>query len=261
MAIPHSERVIFGRNPLKEVICQLRFPTVLEISASEPAAFQNRIRDVYPLYERIAADVALTSLPAEIGKLISQLGLPASSTATHEFSTEDRKTKVTLSNDFVAVSTQDYREWNVFLTEIGRAEDALQVFRPAFFTRLGLRYQDVIDRADLDLTDRRWSELIKPAFLGFMGLEDVQDDILSSAAESIFTLPDIDGGKVKVRLGLAKGEGSPAEVFLFDADFYSDTKCGGSDAIDRLKALHSHAGDLFRWVITDRLYDALGPAR
>ena len=35
-----SERVLYGKRQLIEVICQLRFPTILSISAKEPAEFQ-----------------------------------------------------------------------------------------------------------------------------------------------------------------------------------------------------------------------------
>ncbi len=39
-----SERVLYGKRQLIEVICQLRFPTILSISAKEPAEFQEAIR-------------------------------------------------------------------------------------------------------------------------------------------------------------------------------------------------------------------------
>ena len=46
-----EERCIYGNNQLMEVICQLRFPTILSIDAKEPADFQDAIRDVFPQYE------------------------------------------------------------------------------------------------------------------------------------------------------------------------------------------------------------------
>jgi uncharacterized protein (TIGR04255 family) len=39
-----SPRVIYGRNPLEQVICQIRFPTILKIDTELPAAFQEQIR-------------------------------------------------------------------------------------------------------------------------------------------------------------------------------------------------------------------------
>ena len=46
------EHVNYGRAQLAEVICQLRFPTILRIGAAEPADFQERIRENYPRYSR-----------------------------------------------------------------------------------------------------------------------------------------------------------------------------------------------------------------
>ena len=46
------EHVHYAKAQLAEVICQLRFPTILRIGASEPADFQERIRENYPRYSR-----------------------------------------------------------------------------------------------------------------------------------------------------------------------------------------------------------------
>ena len=44
------ERYQYARAPLVEVICQLRFPTILSIGSQEPAAFQEAIRREFPRY-------------------------------------------------------------------------------------------------------------------------------------------------------------------------------------------------------------------
>ena len=56
MAFPEVERVIYERNPLDEVICQLRFPAILKID-EPPIAFQEQIRTRYPFRRRCAASV------------------------------------------------------------------------------------------------------------------------------------------------------------------------------------------------------------
>jgi hypothetical protein len=40
---PPSSRVVYRRAPLIEVVCQLRFPTLLSIESKPPADFQERI--------------------------------------------------------------------------------------------------------------------------------------------------------------------------------------------------------------------------
>lgn len=50
MPFPESKRVFYVKNPLAEVICQLRFPAILRIGAESPHEFQERIRDHLPLF-------------------------------------------------------------------------------------------------------------------------------------------------------------------------------------------------------------------
>ena len=45
-------RVTYRKNQLGEVICQLRFPTILSINTTEPADFQEMIRSDFPKYVR-----------------------------------------------------------------------------------------------------------------------------------------------------------------------------------------------------------------
>ena len=50
MVFPNFERVVYKKNPLEEVICQLRFPPILRIDSGNAADFQDVIRQDYPLY-------------------------------------------------------------------------------------------------------------------------------------------------------------------------------------------------------------------
>jgi len=262
MPIPKSQRVVFQKNPLAEVICQLRFPPILEIAATEPAAFQNAIRERYPLYGKPVPEPALSNLPSNVAKLVAQLGLPFAVQGSHVFSTEDEAESVTLTNEFIALSTKQYVRWEDFIENIASIKQHLEsVYRPAFYSRLGLRYQDVIDREELGLTGVLWQDLIQPQLLAFLGTNEVKDEVSALASETLIKLPEVIGGKVRIKHGLAERQGDhtrPA-VFLFDADFFTDEKCGGSDVITRIGDLHAAAGDLFRWVITSKLHDALEP--
>ena len=48
MALPETPRMIYKTNPLIEVTCQFRFPTILKISSRPPAAFQDQSRNQFP---------------------------------------------------------------------------------------------------------------------------------------------------------------------------------------------------------------------
>ena len=62
---PPSPRVIYSKAPLVQVICQLRFPTLLSIESQPPVEFQERIRDHFPLLEKVTNPLQ-TQLPPEV---------------------------------------------------------------------------------------------------------------------------------------------------------------------------------------------------
>ena len=45
MPFKDTERVIYNKNPLIEVVCQLRFPRILTISETQPTSFQEKVVD------------------------------------------------------------------------------------------------------------------------------------------------------------------------------------------------------------------------
>ena len=46
-----NRRYAYGKSQLIEVICQLRFPTILSIDTREPADFQEPVREAFPRYQ------------------------------------------------------------------------------------------------------------------------------------------------------------------------------------------------------------------
>lgn len=252
---PASRRVRFKKNPLVQVICQLRFPTILDIGASDPAAFQEAIRSRYPLYER--EDVGL---PKEIGDLLARLpGAKGVGGITHKFLTEDSKRYVSLTNEFVALSESEYTTWDDFRSQLAFAKSALEaVHKPAFYSRLGLRYQDVIKRANLGLTDVPWHELLTPAFSGFLAAPETRDSLTEIGSAAVITLgAAVLGGFVRLQHGLTTRDDE--QVYAIDADFFTEERSGSEAAFDVLDEFSRLAGHLFRWAITPRLHEALDP--
>ena len=48
MLFSDQPRTHYGHPQLREVVCQIRFPSILAISAKEPAAFQEAVRHAFP---------------------------------------------------------------------------------------------------------------------------------------------------------------------------------------------------------------------
>ena len=63
MLFSKHPRTLYGNAPVHEVICQLRFPTILSINNTEPADFQEAIRDAFPSWWAPAAQIPSSGRP------------------------------------------------------------------------------------------------------------------------------------------------------------------------------------------------------
>ncbi len=260
MPIPDSPRVIYGNNPLREVICQLRFPTILAISADSPVAFQEVVRRAgYPIYETDAAGEA--EIPSEVTQRLRIEFVPVE--PDHRFSSEDAKRMIALSKDFLAVTDRNYREWSDFrddLLELARQAFEAQ-FEPTYYSRVGLRYRNIVKRAELGLEDVPWSELVNPSLAGILGDKHVSEDISTLQATVLLSLTDeVEGGQLRLRHGLVTASPEEAPAYLVDADFYVQDRRNPDDVPTILATFNELAGRLFRWAITPRLHEVLDPA-
>lgn len=246
MQFPESPRVRYSRNPLVEVICQLRFPKILRIESETPVAFQEAVRSEYPLLNTSGA----VELP---GVFISQ-GL------SYEFVDKEGDWKLVLSSDFIALSTLRYQKWENFRDRLLSAIELLvKYYSPSHFTRIGLRYQDVIIRSELELQTSSWQSLLQPSVLGIFAVDNLpEQDFLE--ALSVFTCRlDYSEAILGVRYGLAQKPESEELGYLIDADFYTENLMEINDAIPYLDRFNREAGNFFRWCITEELHQALKP--
>lgn len=257
MPFPESPRVFFRNNPLVEVVCQLRFPPILRIATEEPAEFQEVIRDEYPMYRREKPVFE----SEEIEDLVRQIGLlKDTERVIHKFLTEDEGRYISLAREFVAVTEHSYREWQEFVAEIHRMMDAVQdTYAPKAYSRIGLRYRDVIDREALGLEDAPWAELLNSSLLGLLGEDRLAPRVQNTRSQVEFRLDDPAGSRCTLRHGFAQRSDGDVTVYLVDADFHTQHKMGGEDALDALERFNRVAGNLFRWAITSVLERALEP--
>jgi uncharacterized protein (TIGR04255 family) len=256
MNFPEFERVIYRHNPLVEVVCQLRFSPILKIAHQEPVEFQDEIRSEYPLFERVQP------LPLEILNIAQQVGVSLNSDLALSFKSEDQKWHLSITKDFISLGTSSYERYEQFKQ---RFEYAIQIFeriyKPSFYTRVGLRYRDLIIRSKLGINDKGWSELISQHIAS-----ELQDPELSNSIQSLTKqlVLRIDNGQVSFQHGLVTigdPQGNTSEeAYLIDADFYTEQKIKGErDVWNVLNRFNKSAGSLFRWSITDVLHDAMHP--
>lgn len=259
MPFPDSARVIYKRNPLSEVICQVRFPPILRIEAEPPAAFQERVRNGYPMFRELQPDLPATGVPAEIAGIVRSM-LPSRARATaYEFASEDGAWCITLSRDALALKTTTYERWEGFREHLeGPLASLNELYRPAFFSRVGLRYVDVIQRSKLGLKDHPWSELLKPHIAGEFAAPELAGHIEHAARELRVRLTA--DGSVMIRHGIAVEASTGEQCFLIDCDFFAERRLEPQDVPRILNDFNRASGRLFRWCITDALHRAMEPA-
>lgn len=265
MPFRESPRVIYRQNPLVEVICQLRFPTILRIGTPHIADFQDNIRGKYPRYEVQEPSVDFPHVAKEVSSILLQIGLPKPPGAidTYRFSAKDSQRFVTLSQDFLALTECKYEKWEMFREAMNETEGAFrQTFNPAFYTRIGLRYKDIIVRSRLGLANEPWKNLLQPHIVAELADQDVSDAILTTQKQSIIKTLDIPDGQVKLTHGLLHDAKSNEQCYLIDADFsVANEREGFNEPFAVLDKFNHLAGRLFRWAITDKLHAAMEPER
>lgn len=255
---PDSPRVVYRRNPLNEVLCQLRFPPILRIAAELPAQFQERIRQEFPLFKEQQPEVMLPpGLPNAVADMVK--GLPKQKTKAYEFTSADSAWKAVLAPDFLALNSGRYTRWEEFRSRLeGPLRALLETYSPAFFNRVGLRYQNLIRKSALGLpASTPWSELIRSHIAGVLAVAEVAGSVEAMQSRTSIRLAM---GKVTVRSGIAEiDDQSKEECFLIDNDFFTNDRTRLADVDGILGYFNGQSGRLFRWSIEERLHAAMEP--
>jgi uncharacterized protein (TIGR04255 family) len=258
MPFPDSPRIIYNKNPLTEVICQLSFPAILRIDSEIPANFQSKIQENYPIYQEAQGANLKLNFPQELAQVVGNTLSLKSGRASYQFLSGDRKWKVTLTREFLSVSTKEYTRWEDFKQHLEIALEAfIEEYKPLFFTRIGLRYQDLIQRSKLDLENVSWSELLSPPIAGELSAPEIVDKITHCVNQLTITL-DENGSMVLLNHGLVSNENSE-DLYIIDSDFLTEQKTEVQNVIEKLNYFNKFSGRLFRWCISEKLHNALEP--
>ncbi len=254
MVFPSSDRVLYRANPLVEVICQLRFPPILRIDSENAADFQDAIRQEYPLYSE-EEEIPEFPLPEPLAGVMK---MRQGANSVKRFSSSDNLWTVALARNFIALTTKRYERWEGFHSRLRCSVDALEgIYKPAFYTRVGLRYIDVIRRSELKLKEVPWSELLAKNILSELG-SNLEHAVKEVNHEALIGLGDA-MSDVRVRHGLKKDATSGEETYHIDADFYTNKRTECNAINDQLDYFKTQAARFFRWCLTERLHNAMVP--
>lgn len=245
------ERYLYQKPQLIEVICQLRYPTILSIPARDPVDFQEAIRQEFPQYKRTVERPAPNP------------GQPAQEVVNFQFLSADGLWRVNLTADFIALATSVYTKWEDFAAKLDRILAAfIRVYHPAYFHRVGLRYVNAFSRKALGLEGVPFRELFQPGYLGLLADDDVREESFARSGQDIEM--QISGGcRVKMHAGpgmLTKGKVQDSEVrFILDNDVFLTGQTPINQCAPALNTVHVHADRIFAGAMTQRLHEAMLP--
>jgi len=260
MMLPDKTSFIYEKSQLVEVICQLRFPTILSIEANEPAQFQEMIRGSFPKY--MVQNEAITppgGAPTQV--------------KNYNFISIDGHYKLSLTKNFIALSTIKYTCWDDFARWLDEPlGQFINIYKPACFERIGLRYVNAISREALALQGTKWSELIAARHLGPLADADFDEggatkcsvDVERSLDSHCKLKQHAGPGHIKrnIRNGTNVSSIQEKEArFILDNDIYIAANIDLRAAAESLSTLHGYADDIFSEAISDKLHDAMNPQK
>lgn len=243
MLYNEGQRRSYGRQTCHEVICQLTYPSILTINRDEPVDFQEAVRTAFPRYARTE----------DKNKVVNY----------HLISTDGAR-RLNLTRDFISLSSLRYPGWESFAGAFDRPlASFIRLYKPAYFSRIGLRYVNFVSRQRLGIEYTPWSELIAPAYASVLAEEDCPEEQVTQLSNDIILRPDAEC-TAHIHSGLARVQSNaPGAVqdnelkFVLDIDVYSSGTIDCTHAADLLNKLHRYASALYEGGITDTLRRAM----
>ena len=252
LIIPVVEHEVFPNPPLKAMLGQVRFPTVLRIAdLGSLGPFQEAIRGEFPTY-REEQQVILVVGPHGPQAPHAQ--------RAHRFVTKNQAWNILLTPDAVTLEADvaaGYASYDEFALRFRLVWQALLTnFSPSQVERQGLRY---VDHIEGDHTAPEWAAFINPELLGSL-VERFGDKISQSASEVRLTRDD---GVLVFKHGMLPIGPSSTCGYLLDFDYFIEEPQDDTSleaVMDRFDGYHQMLYSMFRWCVTDAALDGFRAA-
>ncbi len=239
---PWVESIHLARPPLREVVCQVKFPAILRIAQEEPAQFQEHIRRDFPL---LSIEHGVLFEP-EGERPSGRVNMPP---ATYYFSNQDRTSKVSLSANFYALSTVQYQGWSTFASYLSKVADAMQqTYELPVATRLGLRYINMLDVTFTETgTFEDVLEIVRDELTIMLRIDSIQEP--NMAMQRIETTNN--GENFAFQYGLIYDGDPLTKKFVLDFDYSTQGEISPDHILEQCNRYHQTIYQAFRWCIAD----------
>jgi uncharacterized protein (TIGR04255 family) len=235
LAVPTAQPVSYARNFVKMAVCELRFPTLLELENQPPVGLQSALRKDYPFYE---PGRTVSIQPGAVGQEV-----------VYTLLSKNRRWQIALKPSALTIATNHYSGFVELYERVDKVlHSTLDLLDTDFFTRVGLRYQNVLPTAQEELDGWVNPHLVSALTSGVLGtLDHYWQDIRGKS----------EVGGYLLRHGLAP---DPPQNYALDIDFYAET-VEAKDVMSLVRQMHAQSFSLFDWAIGPKAREHLGPSR
>lgn len=225
-------------NQLDKVICQIRFPALLEID-NKISDFQNHIKKEYPNYSK------------SVGIQTSFIEIP--DTYDHVFTSSNKQWSISVSISAMSLTTSSYVNWDDFKIRYLNVINALtDVFDIDSVGRIGLRYINAIRPSSMKVSNL--SEIISEPYINMI-------DCKLGSILGFNTIIDCglkNNIQARIALGLIQFSDDSEQGFLIDNDVFSTKKICVNDIMGTLDTFNSESVKLFCEITTKKMQKEVG---
>jgi uncharacterized protein (TIGR04255 family) len=234
LKLPEVSPAQFKTNFIKNAVCELRFPAILEYESKPPLKLQSELRKEYPGYEK------------QQGINVAD---PSELEVKHVLRSRKRDWLVTIRTYSIAIQTSRYTRFSEFLDRLQYVFDkSLPLIDTNFFTRVGLRYINEILLEERNPVGWINDDLIAPIVNGIYGTIDRYVQEVRGSME---------GGRFTFRHGIAGLEQGKENTYMVDFDFFNEN-VQAEDVMPMVADFNREAFRFFQWAIGPKAKERLG---
>lgn len=225
LSLPLVDSAHFERNLIRQVVCELRFPTLYELEdARPPMSFAKALRKDYPHQE------SGNDLNVGVGSVAHP--------TVHTF--RSNRWTVALRASTISIETHHYLSYDELRSRVQQVVDAAaKVIDSEFFTRIGLRYINSVPYKRADLSKWVNPDLVGTLSSGLFG--DVAEHSQRVSGPTEF-------GNFLFQHGL--GTRGNRQEYVLDFDFSAENVEVGA-CMASLDRLHKLEFSMFMWSLGD----------
>lgn len=223
----------YARNFLRQVVCELRFPTLFDLNSSVPhLEFAHALRKIYPHHSH---QVTATDVN----------GGAYERTHTHIFKSKNLDWSVSLSQSAITVETTKYTHFSDLVERINfLTAAATDVIDSDFFTRIGLRYINIVPMNLVDGDTTAFKGWIRDSLVGVIVDENL--GVVHEYASRVAGQAEF--GTFLFQHGVGYNSVTKNAEYFLDFDFAKEN-VEIADVATTLDELHRNEFAMFQWTL------------